>query len=142
MSGLSSPRCIRRFGAEVTVVEMGPRLIGREDEDVSQAIRDILEAEGITVRTGAECITLAPHAKGVTVGVACSEGDPEIVGSDVLLAVGRRPNTDDLGLDRAGVAIDPRGYILVDEGLAHQRPWHLGARRLQRARRVHPHRLQ
>src|SRR5262249_4147615 len=108
----------RRFGAAVTVVEMGPRLTGREDEDVSQAIREILEGEGIAVRTGAECIRLAKHADGIAVGVNCAEGPPEIVGSDVLLAVGRRPNTDDLGLDKAGIATDERGYIKVDEGLA------------------------
>ena len=126
--GLEFAQMYRRFGARVTVVEMGPRLIGREDEDVSQAIREILEGEGIAVRTGAECITLAPHADGIAVGVQCSEGDPEIVGSDVLLAVGRRPNTDDLGLDAAGVATDDRGYIQVDEGLATNVPgiWALG----------------
>lgn len=126
--GLEFAQMFRRFGAAVTVVEMGPRLIGREDEDVSQAIREILEAEGIAVRTGAKCITLAPHAKGVTVGVDCREGDPEIVGSDVLLAVGRRPNTDDLGLDRAGVTTDHRGYIQVDDELATNVPgiWALG----------------
>jgi pyruvate/2-oxoglutarate dehydrogenase complex dihydrolipoamide dehydrogenase (E3) component len=107
---------------------MGPRLIGREDEDVSEAVRGILEAEGIAVRTGAKCIRLAPHPDGVAVGVECTEGDPEIVGSDVLLAVGRRPNTDDLGLDKAGVATDDRGYIKVDEGLRTNVPgiWALG----------------
>ena len=126
--GLEFAQMYRRFGARVTVIEMGPRLIGREDEEVSQAIREILEGEGIAVRTGAECITLAPHAAGVAVGVQCSEGDPEIVGSDVLLAVGRRPNTDDLGLDAVGVATDDRGYIQVDEGLATNVPgiWALG----------------
>src|SRR4051794_41838552 len=107
----------QRFGARVTVVEMGPRLIGREDEDISQAVREILEGEGIAVRTDAECITLAPHADGIAVGVLCSEGDPEIVGSDALLAVGRRPNTDDLGLEAAGVGADGRGYIPGGEGL-------------------------
>ena len=126
--GLEFAQMYRRFGARVTVVEMGPRLIGREDEDVSQAIREILEGEGIAVRTGAECITLARHADGIAVGVQCSEGDPEIIGSDVLLAVGRRPNTDDLGLEAAGVATDDRGYIQVDEGLATNVPgiWALG----------------
>ena len=126
--GLEFAQMYRRFGARVTVVEMGPRLIGREDEDVSQAIREILEGDGIVVRTGAACITLAPHAEGVAVGVRCSEGDPEVVGSDVLLAVGRRPNTDDLGLDAAGVATDDRGYIQVDDGLCTNVPgiWALG----------------
>ena len=126
--GLEFAQMYRRFGAAVTVVEMGPRLIAREDEDVSQAIREILEGEGIAVRTTAECITLAPHADGVSVGVECSEGDSAVVGSDVLLAVGRRPNTDDLDLDKAGLATDPRGYIQVDEGLATNVPgvWALG----------------
>jgi pyruvate/2-oxoglutarate dehydrogenase complex dihydrolipoamide dehydrogenase (E3) component len=126
--GLEFAQMYRRFGAAVSVVEMRPQLVAREDADVSQAIREILEAEGIAIRTDAQCITLAPHAKGIAVGVACREGDPEIVGSDVLLAVGRRPNTDDLGLDRAGVAIDARGYIEVDDGLATNVPgiWALG----------------
>jgi pyruvate/2-oxoglutarate dehydrogenase complex dihydrolipoamide dehydrogenase (E3) component len=126
--GLEFAQVFRRFGAAVTVVEMGPRLVGREDEDISQAIREIVEAEGIAVRTGAECIRLMPHPDGVMVGVACAEGDPEIVGSDVLLAVGRRPNTDDLGLDQAGVATDARGYIQVDDFLATNVPriWALG----------------
>ena len=126
--GLEFAQMYRRFGARVTVVEMGPRLIGREDEEVSQAIRDILEGEGIAVRTGAECITLARHADGIAVGVQCSEGDPKVIGSDVLLAVGRRPNTDDLGLDAVGVATDERGYIQVDEGVTTNVPgiWALG----------------
>ena len=126
--GLEFAQVYRRFGAAVTVVEMGSRLVGREDEDISQAIREIVEAEGIAVRTGAECIRLMPHPDGVMVGVACTEGDPEIVGSDVLLAVGRRPNTDDLGLDQAGVAMDARGYIQVDDFLATNVPgiWALG----------------
>ena len=116
--GLEFAQIYRRFGATVTIVEMSTRLIAREDEDVSQAIREILEGEGITVRTGAECIRFAPHAEAVAVGLECTSGDPEIVGSDVLLVVGRRPNTDDLGLDNAGVATDARGYIQVDDRLA------------------------
>ena len=115
--GLEFAQMYRRFGAEVTVVEMGPRLVGREDADVSDAVRDILEREGIHIRTSAECISFKKGNPGVRVQVDCTEGAPEIVGSDALLAVGRRPNTDDLGLDRAGVALDPRGYIMVDEGL-------------------------
>jgi pyruvate/2-oxoglutarate dehydrogenase complex dihydrolipoamide dehydrogenase (E3) component len=116
--GLEFAQMYRRFGAEVTVVEQGARLIGREDEDVSEAIRDILEAEGITVRTNACCIRLAKHPEGVRVGVDCTEGAPEVIGSHVLMATGRRPNTDDLGLDRAGIATDTRGYITVDDRLA------------------------
>jgi len=126
--GLEFAQMYRRFGARVTVVEMAARLVGREDEDISQAIREILEGEGIAVRTAAECIRLAPHAEGVAVGVHCTEGDPEIVGSDVLLAVGRRPNTDDLGLDQAGIAVDARGFIHVNDFLATNVPgiWALG----------------
>jgi pyruvate/2-oxoglutarate dehydrogenase complex dihydrolipoamide dehydrogenase (E3) component len=107
---------------------MSPRLIAREDEDVSLAIRDILEREGITIRTNAKCISLARHGTNVSVGVDCTEGPPEVIGSHVLLAVGRRPNTDDLGLAAAGVATDARGYIMVDEGLATNVPgiWALG----------------
>jgi pyruvate/2-oxoglutarate dehydrogenase complex dihydrolipoamide dehydrogenase (E3) component len=115
--GLEFAQIYRRFGAEVTVVEMGSRLIGREDPDVSDAVRDILEREGIQIRTSAECIRFADGSPGVRVGVDCMQGNPDILGSDVLLAIGRRPNTDDLGLEHAGVALDPRGYIMVDEGL-------------------------
>jgi pyruvate/2-oxoglutarate dehydrogenase complex dihydrolipoamide dehydrogenase (E3) component len=126
--GLEFAQMYRRFGADVTIVEKAPRLIAREDEDVSEAVRNILEGEGITVRTGAECISLAPHEQGVAVSVDCLVGPPEAIGSHVLLAVGRRPNTDDLALDRAGVATDERGYIRVDEGLATSVPgiWALG----------------
>jgi pyruvate/2-oxoglutarate dehydrogenase complex dihydrolipoamide dehydrogenase (E3) component len=126
--GLEFAQMYRRFGAEVTVVEKGPRLIAREDEDVSEAVRDILTAEGITVRTSAECIALAPHAEGVAVSVDCTHGEPVAIGSDVLLAVGRRPNTDDLGLDRAGVTTDARGYVTVDDSLSTNVPgiWALG----------------
>ena len=77
--GLEFGQIYRRFGAKVTIVEKGPRLIGREDEDVSQAVRDVLEAEGVVVRTGAECIRFAPHADGIAVGVDCTEGKPEII---------------------------------------------------------------
>ena len=115
--GLEFAQMYRRFGARVTVVEKGPRLIAREDEDVSAAVREILEGEGIAVRVGAECIRFAPHAEGVAVGISCDEGAPEVVGSHVLLAVGRRPNTDDLGLEAAGIATDERGYIRVDDQL-------------------------
>ncbi|WP_105428452.1 FAD-containing oxidoreductase [Neorhizobium sp. T6_25] len=116
--GLEFAQIYRRFGAEVTVVEKGPRLVGREDEEISQAIREILEAEGIHIRTGAECIRFRKHEDGVAVGVDCTQGAPEVIGSDVLLAVGRRPNTDDLGLDKAGVELDAKGYIKVGDDLS------------------------
>jgi pyruvate/2-oxoglutarate dehydrogenase complex dihydrolipoamide dehydrogenase (E3) component len=116
--GLEFAQMYRRFGAEVTVVERGPRLAPKEDEDISEAIREILVKEGITIRTSAECITVVPHECGVSVGVTCSHGEPQVTGSHVLLAVGRQPNTGDLGLDKAGVAMDARGYIQVDDSLA------------------------
>ncbi len=126
--GLEFAQMYRRFGAQVTVIEKGPRLVAREDEDVSEAILEILIREGITVRTGAECISLAPHEKGVSVGVNCATGEPASIGSHVLLAVGRQPNTADLGLEKAGVATDVRGYITVDDSLATSVPgiWAMG----------------
>jgi pyruvate/2-oxoglutarate dehydrogenase complex dihydrolipoamide dehydrogenase (E3) component len=126
--GLEFGQMYRRFGSEVTIVEMGPRLIGREDEDVSEAVRQILEAEGIQIRLNAKCISLAKRDSRIAVGVSCSEGSPEVVGTHVLLAVGRTPNTSDLGLERAGVATDQRGYIIVDDQLQTNVPgiWALG----------------
>ena len=116
--GLEFAQIFRRLGAEVTVVEKSPRLVMREDEDVSDAIRQILEAEGIACRLDSECIRFAPRGNEIAVGLHCSHGPDEVVGSDVLLAVGRQPNTDDLGLDRAGVRTDERGFIAVDDRLA------------------------
>jgi pyruvate/2-oxoglutarate dehydrogenase complex dihydrolipoamide dehydrogenase (E3) component len=126
--GLEFAQIYRRLGSEVTVVEMGPRLIGREDEDVSQAVLEILEAEGIHIRLNAKCISLSKRDGGVAVGLTCEEGPPEVVGSNVLLAVGRTPNTSDLGLDQAGVGTDHRGYIVVDDQLQTNVPgiWALG----------------
>jgi pyruvate/2-oxoglutarate dehydrogenase complex dihydrolipoamide dehydrogenase (E3) component len=115
--GLEFAQMYRRFGSEVTIVEMGPRLIQREDEDVSEAVRTILENEGINIRLSAECIALEKRVEKVAVNVDCSSGDKTVVGSHVLLAVGRVPNTDDLGLENAGVAVDQRGYIRVDDQL-------------------------
>jgi pyruvate/2-oxoglutarate dehydrogenase complex dihydrolipoamide dehydrogenase (E3) component len=126
--GLEFGQMYRRFGSEVTIVEMGPRLIGREDDDISEAVRQILEAEGIQIRLNAKCISLAKHDSRITVGIRCDEGPPEVLGTHVLLAVGRTPNTHDLGLDRAGVATDERGYIVVDDQLQTNVPgvWALG----------------
>jgi pyruvate/2-oxoglutarate dehydrogenase complex dihydrolipoamide dehydrogenase (E3) component len=115
--GLEFGQMFRRFGSDVTVVEKSPRLMAREDPDVSEAIRGILEREGIAVRVGAECIRAAKRGEEIEVGVECSSGAPEVVGTHLLLATGRRPNTDDLGLEKAGVARDARGYIVVDDRL-------------------------
>ena len=126
--GLEFAQMYRRFGSEVTIVEMAPRLIGREDEDVSQAVREILEAEGIQIRLNAKCISLARRDSRIAVGVKCDDPPPEVLASHVLLAVGRTPNTDDLGLDLAGVATDESGYIIVDDQLQTNVPgiWALG----------------
>lgn len=115
--GIEFGQMFRRFGSEVTIVEKGPRLAGHEDEDVSAAIKEILEGEGVRVRTGAECIHFKNHGSEIGVGVDCTDGEPEERGTHVVLAVGRRPNTDDLGLEKAGVAVDEKGYILVDDEL-------------------------
>ncbi|WP_431051702.1 FAD-containing oxidoreductase [Roseateles sp. L2-2] len=126
--GLEFAQMFRRFGSEVTVVQRGPRLVPREDADVSEALRGILEREGLTIRTGAECVKLAPAEEGVAVQVNCQTGEPEVRGSHVLIATGRKPNTDDLGLDRAGVRVDERGNIVVDDQLRSSVPhiWALG----------------
>jgi pyruvate/2-oxoglutarate dehydrogenase complex dihydrolipoamide dehydrogenase (E3) component len=126
--GLEFAQAFRRFGSEVTVIEMAPRLVSREDEDVSAAVADILAREGIAVRLKAECLAVARHGDGIAVRLDCVEGAPEVTGSHLLLAVGRRPNTDDLGLDAAGVAVDGRGYVTVDDELRTGVPgiWALG----------------
>jgi len=113
--GLEFAQVMRRLGAEVTVVERSARLLPREDEDVSEGIRAILENEGVRFAMSSECLSLAPQGGRIVVGAACGTEQPAIVGSHVLLAVGRRPNTDGLGLDRAGIATDARGYITVDD---------------------------
>ncbi len=126
--GLEFAQIYRRFGSQVTVIEKGPRLIQQEDQDVSEAIADILVAEGIGLRLDSECIRFEPRGQDIAVGVTCPSGEPEVVGSHLLLAVGRRPNTHDLGLDRAGVATDNRGYVVVDDELRTSVPgiWALG----------------
>ena len=126
--GLEFGQMFRRFGSEVTIIEMGPRLIQREDEDVSAAIQEILEREGIHVRLNAKCIGFSKRGEEIVAQVDCAEGPPEVSGTHVLLAVGRRPNTDDLGLDKAGVAVDKRGYIVVDDQLRTSVPgiWAMG----------------
>ncbi|NRO96220.1 FAD-containing oxidoreductase [Paraburkholderia sp. NMBU_R16] len=126
--GLEFAQMYRRFGSHVTVVEKGPRLIGREDEDVSSAVRDILAKEGIGVELQAECMAVEKRGAHIAVKLDCKGGKREILGSHLLVAVGRKPNTDDLGLDRAGIAVDERGYITVDDRLQTTVPhvWALG----------------
>jgi pyruvate/2-oxoglutarate dehydrogenase complex dihydrolipoamide dehydrogenase (E3) component len=117
----------RRFGSEVTIVQRGPRLLSHEDEDVSAAVTDILAREGITVVTGVKCLGIDKRADDVVMTVAC-DGTSEVRGSHLLVATGRRPNTDDLGLGHAGVKQDEHGYIVVDDELRTSVPgiWALG----------------
>lgn len=126
--GLEFAQMYRRFGSEVTIIEKGPRLIGREDADVSTAIAEIIEREGIHVRLNAECIRFKNDGNEPVAGVDCTEGSPDVRGSHVLLAVGRRPNTDDLGLEKADIATDEHGNITVNDQLQTNVPgiWALG----------------
>jgi pyruvate/2-oxoglutarate dehydrogenase complex dihydrolipoamide dehydrogenase (E3) component len=126
--GLEFGQIFRRFGSEVTIIEKASRLVSREDEDVSAAIKTFLEKEGITVRLNAECIHFEPRGDDIAAGVNCPDDGSDSIGSHVLLAVGRRPNTDDLGLEKAGVELDKHGYITVDDQLRTNVPgiWALG----------------
>jgi pyruvate/2-oxoglutarate dehydrogenase complex dihydrolipoamide dehydrogenase (E3) component len=126
--GLEFAQMMRRFGSRVTVVEMGPRLVAREDEDVSLAIQDFLHAEGLELRLGAQCVSVRKEADGLSVGLQCTEGAPRESATHLLLAIGRVPNTDDLGLERADIRTDKHGYIEVDEALrtSNSRVWALG----------------
>src|SRR5215470_1323002 len=126
--GLEFGQMYRRFGSQVTIIEMAPRLVCHEDEDLSSAIKDIVEREGVEVRLNAECISLVKRGDEIIAKVDCTAGAPEVAASHLLLAVGRRPNTDDLDLDKAGVRCDERGYIIVDDRLQTTAPgiWALG----------------
>ena len=126
--GLEFGQMYRRFGSEVTIVEMSPRLIQREDEEISDAIKEILENEGVNIRLEAKCISVERRGDKIAAKLDCDGDAREVTGSHLLLAVGRRPNTDDLGLDKAGIEMDQRGYIAVDEQLCTSVPgvWALG----------------
>ncbi len=126
--GLEFGQMYRRFGSRVTIVEMGDRLIGRDDEDVSDAVREILENEGVEIRLNSECITLEREGSKIAVQLDCEDPEKVVEGSHVLLATGCRPNTDDLGLERAGVEVNKRGYIQVDDQLRTSVPgiWAVG----------------
>lgn len=126
--GLEFAQMFRRFGSRVTVIDRNPRLVSQEDPDVSDAIREILTAEGIEVRLSADCLRAARTDRGVEVGVDCEEGPPTVEGSHLLLATGRVPNTHDLGADAAGLELDERGMIVVDDRLRTrlEHVWALG----------------
>ena len=126
--GLEFGQMFRRFGSEVTIIEMAGRVIQHEDEDTSATIKDILEREGVALHLDATCIGFAKEGDEIVARVDCAIGPRTVRGTHLLLAVGRRPNTDDLGLDKAGVATDGRGYIVVDDQLRTPVPgiWALG----------------
>jgi pyruvate/2-oxoglutarate dehydrogenase complex dihydrolipoamide dehydrogenase (E3) component len=126
--GLEFAQAYRRFGSEVTVVELAPRLIAREDEDVSRAIADILKEEGIDIRLGSKVVGMEKLGDKIAVNIEAAGTRSQVTGSHLLLAIGRRPNTDDLGLDKAGIAADAHGYIQVDDQLRTNVPgiWALG----------------
>ena len=126
--GLEFGQMYRRFGAEVTVIEKGPRLIAREDEDVTQGVHDILKREGVRVELAADCMAVEKRGDRVVVKLDCAGGARQVTGTHLLVAVGRVPNTGDLGLDRAGVKVDARGYIVVDDELRTTVPgiWAIG----------------
>jgi pyruvate/2-oxoglutarate dehydrogenase complex dihydrolipoamide dehydrogenase (E3) component len=120
--GLEFAQIYRRFGAEVTVVELSPRVIPREDPEISEAIREALEQEGVKIHTGVECIQARKEGAGVELGVRCQGTAPSVRGSHLLVAAGRRPNTDDLDLQAAGIETDAQGYIPVDDTLMTKTP--------------------
>jgi pyruvate/2-oxoglutarate dehydrogenase complex dihydrolipoamide dehydrogenase (E3) component len=126
--GLEFGQMYRRFGSKVTIVQRAPHLVPKEDEDVSEAIRGIVEKEGITVRTSATCISFEKRGDRILAGVDCEKDSRPAEGTHVLLAVGRKPNTDDLGLEKAGIEHDEQGYIKVDDQLRTNVPgiWALG----------------
>jgi len=126
--GLEFAQVYRRFGSEVTVIELAPRLIAREDEDVSSAVAEFLKEEGIDVRVDSKVVGVEKEGNGIAVKVESTGKISQVVGTHVLVAIGRRPNTDDLGLDKTGIATDPRGYIQVDDQLRTNVPriWAMG----------------
>jgi len=126
--GLEFGQMYRRFGSEVTIIEMAPRLISREDEETSETIEQIMEKEGIQIRLNAQCIKAEARNQSIIVNLDCETGGKEVIGSHLLLAIGRLPNTDDLGLEKAEVETDKRGYIHVDDQLRTNVPgiWALG----------------
>ena len=115
--GVEFAQMFRRFGSDVTIVEMKPALLHREDAGASAGVAELLKQEGVLLRLNAKCISFSPLPDGACVHVDCSESDREVHGSHVLLAMGRVPNTDDLGLDSAGIRTDADGYIPVDDQL-------------------------
>jgi pyruvate/2-oxoglutarate dehydrogenase complex dihydrolipoamide dehydrogenase (E3) component len=126
--GLEFAQMYRRFGSEVTVIELAPRLVPREDEDISRAIADFLKEEGIDVRVGSKVVRVGKEGNSIAVTVESAGTNSQVTGTHLLVAIGRRPNTDDLGLEAAGIAADAHGYIQVDDELRTNVPgvWAMG----------------
>jgi pyruvate/2-oxoglutarate dehydrogenase complex dihydrolipoamide dehydrogenase (E3) component len=126
--GLEFGQMYRRFGSKVTILQRGGRLVPREDPEVSDAVRAILEVEGIEMRLHAPCVSVSRSAQGIHVRASCEEGPAEFAASHVLFAIGRVPNTDDLDVQRAGLHTDEHGYLVVDDQLRTNVPgiWALG----------------
>jgi pyruvate/2-oxoglutarate dehydrogenase complex dihydrolipoamide dehydrogenase (E3) component len=126
--GLEFAQVFRRFGSEVTVIEAAPKLVAREDDDVAAAIKEILENEGVEIHLSSKCSKLTKRGKDIIAALDAPTGPADVIGTHILLAIGRKPNTDDLGLEAAGVKVDPRGYIVTDEYLCTNVPfiWALG----------------
>ena len=126
--GLEFAQVYRRFGSEVTVIELAPHLIAREDEDVSRAVAEFLKDEGIDVRVDTKVVGVEKQGNSIAVKIESAGKSSHVVGTHLLVAIGRRPNTDDLGLDKAGIAADPHGYIQVDDQLRTNVPgiWAMG----------------
>jgi pyruvate/2-oxoglutarate dehydrogenase complex dihydrolipoamide dehydrogenase (E3) component len=126
--GLEFAQVYRRFGSEVTVIEAAPRLVAREDDDISAGVKEILEKEGINFHLATKCSGLLKRGSDIVAQLDGPAGRCEVVGTHLLLAIGRKPNTDDLGLEAAGVKLDPRGYVVTDEYLCTSVPhiWALG----------------
>jgi pyruvate/2-oxoglutarate dehydrogenase complex dihydrolipoamide dehydrogenase (E3) component len=126
--GLEFAQMYRRFGSQVTVVERGGRIISRDDPDVSETAQQVLEQEGVNFKLNANCLSLSQQGDDVVVKLECDDSSPEVRGSHLLLAIGRVPNTDDLGLENAGVKVDKRGFIQVNDQLETSAPgiWAIG----------------
>jgi pyruvate/2-oxoglutarate dehydrogenase complex dihydrolipoamide dehydrogenase (E3) component len=127
--GLELAQAFRRFGSRVTVIHHGPRIMNREDPDVADEIQRILSEEGIEFRMSARTLGVRGRSgDGIVVTLRASSGDQQIEASDLLVATGRIPNTAGIGLEAAGVELDARGYVRVNERLETTAPdvWAIG----------------
>ncbi|MDR9418077.1 FAD-containing oxidoreductase [Gracilimonas sp.] len=115
--GLEFGQMFRRFGSQVTIIEQGEEIIGREDPETSKTVREILEEEGITFRLNSKCISASQSKNEIIVNIDCASGSPQVKGTHLLVATGRRPNSDDLGLEHTDIELNNRNYISTDDTL-------------------------